>query len=165
MSKTLENLMNAFAGESQANRKYTAFAKKAEAEGYPQIAKLFRAAAEAETIHALEEFRVAGKIGSTKENLQSAVSGETYEYTDMYPEFTKQAQEEANKPAERILKHAMAAEKVHAELYQQALDTIDQPAEAFDYYLCPICGYIHARSAPDSCPICGNPGKRFVVVK
>lgn len=160
MEKTLKDLMEAFAGESQANRKYTAFARKAEAEGKANAAKLFRAAADAETIHALKHLEVAGKIGSTAENLKAGVEGETYEYKDMYPEFLKDAEAEGNKAAIMTFTFAMKAEEVHAGLYQEALDNIDQTEEVF-YYLCPVCGNIE-KSVPEKCSICGVPGSKFI---
>ncbi len=160
MSKTTDNLMDAFAGESQANRKYTAFAKKAEQEGHLNAAKLFRAAADAETIHALKHFEVAGKIGSTMENLKSGVEGETYEYKDMYPPFVEQAEAEGNKAAVRTFTFAMKAEEVHAGLYQEAMDNLDNQEEVF-YYLCPVCGNIE-KVVPGKCPICGVAGEKFI---
>jgi len=158
--KTMKNLMEAFAGESQANRKYTAYAKKAEAEGKLNAAKLFRAASDAETLHALKELEVAGKIKSTEENLKDGIAGETYEYTEMYPDFIKEAEEEGNKMAATIFRFAMKAEEVHAGLYKDALENIDQTEEVF-YYLCPVCGNIE-KSVPDKCVICGVPGERFI---
>lgn len=155
MNNTQKNLAAAFAGESQANRKYLAFAKQAEAEKLPQVAKLFRAAAEAETIHAHTHLRNLGLIKSTAENLKSAIEGETYEFTEMYPGFISEATSE-NQPT-AILKGmqlANDAEKVHAELYQKALDTLTNPV-AVDYYLCMVCGHIAEGSAPDQCPVCG----------
>lgn len=151
--KTMENLAAAFAGESQANRKYLAFARQADAEGHTQAAKLFRAAAEAETLHALSHFKAMGKIKSTAENLQAAIDGETYEFTNMYPDFIRQAEAEGNKEALRSFTLANDAEKVHAELYQKALSALNEK-QSFDYYLCTICGHIAEGSAPDSCPIC-----------
>lgn len=158
--KTLKNLMDAFAGESQANRKYTAYAKKAEAEGKTNAAKLFRAASDAETIHALKHFEVAGKIGPTSDNLKDAVLGETYEYKDMYPDFVKEAEAENNKAALMSFTFAMKAEEVHARLYQEALDNLDQTEEIF-YYLCPVCGNIE-KFVPEKCSICGVPGSKFI---
>jgi len=158
--KTLKNLMEAFAGESQANRKYLAYAKKAEEEGNLNAAKLFRAAAEAETLHALKEFEIAGKIGSTADNLKDAISGETYEYTQMYPEFVKEAEASGNKAALRAFTLAMKAEEVHARLYKEALDNLDSKEEIF-YYLCPVCGNIE-KSIPEKCSICGVPGEKFI---
>ncbi len=160
MSNTQDNLMAAFAGESQANRKYTAYSKKAEAEGKLNAAKLFRAAADAETIHALKHFDVAGKIGGTVENLKDAVAGETHEYKDMYPDFVKQAEAEGNKGALMSFTFAMKAEEVHARLYQEALDNLDAEGEVF-YYLCPVCGNIE-KAVPEKCPICGAPGSKFI---
>lgn len=158
--KTMENLMTAFTGESEANRKYTAYAKKAEAEGKLNAAKLFRAASDAETLHALKHFEVAGKIGSTADNLKDGVKGETYEYKKMYPDFVKQAEAEGNKAAQISFTFAMKAEEVHAGLYQEALDNIDQTEEAF-YYLCPVCGNIE-KSVPEKCKICGVMGSKFI---
>lgn len=159
-SKTLENLMAAFAGESQANRKYTAYSKKAEQEGNINAAKLFKAAADAETLHALRHFEVAGKIGSTAENLKDGVAGETYEYKDMYPDMVKEAEEAGNQAAVMSFSFAMRAEEVHAKLYQEALDNLDQKTEVF-YYLCPTCGNIE-KYVPERCVICGVAGDKFI---
>ncbi|MDD2374102.1 MAG: hypothetical protein PWP10_3661 [Clostridiales bacterium] len=159
-NKTQENLMAAFAGESQANRKYTAYARKAEAEGKKNAAKLFKAASDAETLHALKEFEVAGKISSTEENLKDAFAGETYEYKEMYPDFIKEAEAEGNKAAARIFDYAMKAEEVHARLYNEALENLDETEEVF-YYLCPVCGNIE-KSVPDKCSICGVVGSKFI---
>ncbi len=159
-SKTKDNLMEAFAGESQANRKYMAYAKAAEKEGRLNAAKLFRAAADAETLHALKEFELAGKVGSTADNLKDAVAGETYEYQEMYPPFIKEAEAEGNKAAAMIFTFAMKAEEVHARLYQEALETLDQTEEVF-YYLCPVCGNIE-KFQPEKCSICGVPGDKFI---
>lgn len=160
MSKTLENLMAAFAGESQANRKYLAYSKKAEADGKINAAKLFKAASDAETLHALKHFEVAGKISSTSENLKDAVEGETHEYQEMYPDFVKEAEAEGNKAALVSFNYAMKAEEVHARLYQEALDNLDQTEEIF-YYLCPVCGNIE-KAVPDKCSICGVSGAKFI---
>ena len=159
-SKTLDNLMAAFAGESQANRKYLAYAKKAEKDGNLNAAKLFRAASDAETLHALKHFEVAGKIGSTAENLKDGIAGETYEYTEMYPDFVKEAEAEGNTAALRTFSFAMKAEEVHARLYREALENLDQKEEVF-YYLCPVCGNIET-FVPDQCSICGVSGDRFI---
>lgn len=159
-NKTLKNLMAAFAGEAEANRKYTAYAKKAEKEGKLNAAKLFRAAADAETLHALRHFEVAGKVGSTEDNLKDGIEGETYEYKQMYPPFIKQAAAEGNKSAVMSFTFAMKAEEVHARLYQDALENIDQREEVF-YYLCPVCGNIE-KSRPDKCSICGVAGAKFI---
>lgn len=159
-NKTLQNLMEAFAGESQANRKYTAYAKKAESEGKTNAAKLFRAASDAETLHALKHFEVAGKISTTVDHLKDAVSGETHEYQDMYPDFIKEAEAAGNKAAVRSFTYAMKAEEVHARLYKEALENLDQAEEVF-YYLCPVCGNIET-FVPDRCSICGTPGDKFI---
>ena len=159
-NKTFDNLMEAFAGEAQANRKYTAYAKKAEEEGKMNAAKLFRAAADAETLHALKHFEVAGKIGSTADNLKDGIAGETYEYKEMYPDFVKEAETSGNKAALMSFTFAMKAEEVHAGLYQDALDNIDQTEEVF-YYLCPVCGNIE-KIVPEKCSICGVPGDKFI---
>lgn len=159
-NKTLKNLMAAFTGEAEANRKYTAYAKKAEKDGNLNAAKLFRAAADAETIHALKHFEVAGKIGSTADNLKDGVKGETYEYKEMYPDFVKEAEAEGNKAALMSFTFAMKAEEVHAGLYQEALENLDQTEEVF-YYLCPVCGNIE-KFQPEKCSICGVPGDKFI---
>lgn len=158
--KTLNHLMAAFAGEAQANRKYLAYAKKAEAEGKHNVAKLFRVTADAETIHAFKEYELAGKLGSTSDNLQAAIAGETYEFKEMYPEFLKAAEEEGNKAAARAFKFALEAEKVHAQLFQEALDNLGETEEVF-YYLCPVCGNIE-KSIPEKCFICQVPGEKFI---
>lgn len=153
MTKTAQNLMEAFAGESQANRKYLAYAKQAEKEGFPQAAKLFRAAAEAETIHAHAHLRNAGKIGDTMANLQDAIDGETHEFTSMYPQMIKDAQEEGNKVAEKYFAWANAVEEVHANLYKKALAAGGKAPET-DYYVCSVCGYTHEGPHADKCPVC-----------
>ncbi len=145
-SETLKNLMEAFAGESQANRKYTAYAKKAEAEGNMNAAKLFRAASDAETIHALKHFNVAGKVSGTADNLKDAVAGETHEYKEMYPGFVETAKAEGNKAAVMSFTFAMKAEEVHAKLYSDALKNLGSTEEVF-YYLCPVCGNIETSNA------------------
>lgn len=160
---TKDNLLDAFSGESQANRKYLAFAQKAEEDGYTQIAKLFRATAHAETIHAHAHLRVLGGIQDTVENLQNAVEGEAYEFRDMYPAFLKEAQQEGIKPAEFSFKNALAVEEIHHNLYSKALAVVkggqDLPTEAI--YVCPVCGYTVEGNKPDSCPVCNIPGERF----
>jgi len=159
-NKILDYLMEAFAGESQANRKYLAYAKQAEKEGKLNAAKLFRAAADAETLHALKHFEVAGKIGSTADNLKDAIAGETYEYKEMYPPFAKEAEATGNKAALMAFTFAMKAEEVHAKLYKEALENLDKTEEVF-YYLCPVCGNIET-SIPKKCSICGVPGEKFI---
>jgi rubrerythrin len=158
--KTHDNLMASFAGESQANRKYTAFAAVAEQEGHKEIARLFLAAAEAENIHAVGELKLAGKLGDTTANLKAAIEGETYEFTTMYPDFEKDAVSEDNKQAVRVFGFAKEAEKVHAKLYKEALDSLGNESGA-SYYLCPVCGYIEKGNAPDTCPICKAKGSVF----
>jgi rubrerythrin len=159
-SKTLNNLMEAFAGESQANRKYLSYSKKAEADGHINAAKLFKAASDAETLHALKHFEVAGKIGSTVDNLKDAVAGETHEDQEMYPDFIKEAEAEGNKAAIISFTYAMKAEEVHARLYQEVLENLDQNEEIF-YYLCPVCGNIE-KFIPEKCSLCGVSGSKFI---
>ena len=163
MSKTDANLQEAFAGESQANRRYLAFAKQAEKEGYPQVAKLFKAAAEAETVHAHAHLRALGAVGTTAENLKDAVSGETHEYKEMYPAMIAAAKEEGNKSAERSFTYANEVEKIHAGLYQKALDNLDNLEEA-DYYVCSVCGYTCENEPPDNCPVCKAKKESFIKV-
>jgi len=161
MSKSEDGLKEAFAGESQANRKYLAFAAAADKEGFPQAAKLFRAAAEAETVHAHNHLRVLGGIKSTRENLQEAVGGETYEFNQMYPEMLTAARAEGNKDAERSFNYANEVEKIHAALFQKLLNNPGSSKEAYPYYVCPVCGYTAEKEPPGSCPICGTAGKMF----
>jgi rubrerythrin len=166
MSKTEQNLLNAFAGESQANRKYLAFAKKAETDGFPQVAKLFRAAAEAETVHAHAHLKAVGGIKSTAENLQAAVEGEGYEFREMYPPFLKEAQEEGAKKAEISFKYALAVEKVHHGLYQKALEAVNAGNDLPErkVFVCEICGHTVYDKAPEKCPICGVPQTKFLEI-
>ena len=159
-NKTLNNLMEAFAGESQANRKYLSYSKKAESDGKINAAKLFKAASDAETLHALKHFEVAGKISTTVDNLKDAVAGETHEYQNMYPDFIKEAEAEGNKAAILSFTYAMKAEEVHARLYQEALENLDQAEEIF-YYLCPVCGNIE-KFIPEKCSICSVSGDKFI---
>jgi rubrerythrin len=162
MSATEKNLKDAFAGESQANRKYLAFAKKAQEEGFSNIATLFRTAAEAETIHALGHLNALDGVGSTADNLKAAIAGETYEYTEMYPPMLQQAEAENHK-AKRMFHLASKAEAVHAKLYQLALDSLLQGKDLTEtsFYLCPVCGYIELGQPPESCPVCGARRDRF----
>ena len=159
MAKSEENLKAAFAGESQANRTYLAFAKAAEKEGFVQVAKLFRAAAEAETVHALAHLRVLGKVKSTAENLNEAVNGETYEFTKMYPEFIETAKAEGNKAALVSFDYANKVEQVHADLYKKAAESVNAKSDlpAADIYVCPVCGDTFMGEVPDRCPGCGAP--------
>ena len=162
---TEKNLKEAFAGESQANRKYLAFAKRAEQEGFTNVARLFRTTAEAETIHAMGHLTALDGIASTAENLRAAIAGETYEYKEMYPPMLAQAESE-NHRAKRMFGYAVEAEAVHAKLYEMALEAVSQGkdlAEA-NFYLCPVCGHIELGSRPDNCPICGLKGDRFLAL-
>jgi len=159
----MENLETAFAGESQANRKYLFFAEKADKEGQPQIARLFRAAAESETVHARNHLNSMGGIGSTKDNLQAAVEGEHYEFTQMYPGFIEQAKAEKNQGAETSFDWANKVEKIHHRLYQKALEDLEAGKEIKDepYFVCQGCGYTVAGEAPEKCPVCGAPRSMF----
>lgn len=165
MPTTKENLKDAFAGESQANQKYKAFAKKAEKEGFANIAKLFRTTAEAERIHAEGHLKALDMIASTAENLQSAIDGETYEFTEMYPPMVELAQADGHR-AKTMFKFAVDAEEVHAQIYQKALDAVKKGVDmdVSDFYLCPICGYIELGGAPEKCPVCGALQKVFVLI-
>ena len=161
MSKTEDALREAFAGESQANRKYLAFAAKADQEGFPQAARLFRAAADAETIHAHSHLRALKGVRSTRENLEEAMAGETHEFRSMYPGMIESARAEGNKEAERSFHFANEVEKVHAALYQKLLKSLGESGETYPYYVCPVCGYTSEREAPETCPVCGAKGKLF----
>ena len=163
MSKTDGNLKAAFAGESQANRRYLAFAKTADQEGQPQVAKLFRAAAEAETIHALAHLRAMGGVGRTLQNLEAAVAGETHEHTSMYPQFIAEAEQEKADDALTMFRFANRIEEIHAGLFnqlRQALAAGAKPAAA-KIFVCSGCGNTVEGAAPDKCPICGAPKKFF----
>jgi rubrerythrin len=165
MTTTETDLKDAFAGESQANRKYLAFARKAEQEGFANVAKLFRTAAEAETIHAHGHLAALDAVRSTAENLTEAVGGETHEYKDMYPPMLERAQAAGHK-AKRMFGYAVKAEEVHAQLFAAALAAVKsgKDLEQTSFYLCPICGHIELGEAPEACPICGVKGSRFVQV-
>jgi len=165
MPTSIENLKDAFAGESQANQKYRAFALKAEQDGFPNIARLFRTTAEAERIHAEGHLRALDAIMATADNLKAAIAGETYEFTEMYPPMVEQARAEGHK-AQRMFGYAVKAEAVHARLYQCALDALLQgrDLQQTSFYLCPVCGYIELGNPPDVCPICGAKGARFTQV-
>ncbi len=164
---TKDNLQEAFAGESQANRKYLAFARKAEQDKLPQVAKLFRAAAEAETVHAHAHLRVMGGIQSTAENLAAAIEGEGFEFQHMYPKFLSEARAEGNKPAEMSFQNALAVEEIHHGLYSKALEAVksgtDLPGATL--FVCPVCGNTVENGVPDKCAICGVPGDKFVEVR
>lgn len=163
MPTTTENLNEAFAGESKAFQKYEAFANKAEKEGFANIAKLLRTTAQAEKIHAEGHLKAMEGIGSTLQNLQAAIEGETYEHDEMYPPMLEQAEAEGHK-AKRMFKYAVEAEKVHAELYRKALEAVrnGEDLSETNFYLCPVCGRIEMGTPPDNCPICGVPASKYV---
>lgn len=160
---TIDNLKEAFAGESQANQKYRAFAKKAEQDGFPNIARLFRTAAEAERIHAEGHLKNLAGIGSTAENLKAAIEGETYEYTTMYPPMAKTAEAEGHR-AKVMFGYATKAEAVHAELYKRAFEAVQRGEDLAQasFYVCPVCGHIEFGNPPERCPICGAPAAKFM---
>lgn len=166
MVKTTENLRSAFAGESKANRRYLAFAGKAEEEGFSQVAKLFKAAAEAEKIHALNHFGTLGEIRSTPENVNTAVAGETFEYKKMYPEYISDAKKEGNQQAAWSFDVANRVEQVHAGLFSEAAQKLKNKEELgqVDYYVCGICGNTVEGTAPEKCSICGAPRAKFFKV-
>jgi rubrerythrin len=163
---TQENLQAAFAGESQANRKYLAFAAKAAADGHPQIARLFRAAAAAETVHAHAHLRVMQGVQDTAANLQAAIEGEGYEFRDMYPEFLREAEAEGNQAAVITFRNALAVEKIHHQLYEDALKSLQQGQDLPEtpIFVCDVCGNTVTGEIPDRCPICGVPRERFTEV-
>ena len=165
MATTLDNLKEAFAGESQANQKYRAFAKKAERDGFPNVARLFRTAAEAERIHAEGHLSAMEGVKSTCENLEAAIAGETYEYKEMYPPMVEQAKADEHK-AKRMFGYALDAEAVHAKLYAMALECVKQGQDLtqVDFYLCPVCGYIEMGKPTEACPVCGTKIEKFVQV-
>ena len=165
MTSTQDNLKEAFAGESQANQKYRAFAKKAEQDGFKNISKLFRLTAEAEKIHAEGHLKSLDGIGSTAQNLQAAIDGETYEFTTMYPPMVKQAEADGHK-AKRMFAYAVEAEAVHAKLYAMALEAVKQGKDLTDveFYLCPVCGYIEIGKPTNACPICGTKAEKFITL-
>ena len=163
MPTTLENLKEAFAGESQAFQKYSSFAKRADQDGVPTIARLFRLTAQAEKIHAEGHFKSMDAVGSTVDNLKAAIEGETYEFTHMYPPMLQQAEKDGHK-AKKMFSYAVEAEAVHARLYTQAMEAAKagKDLNVKDFYLCPVCGYIEFGKAPDKCPVCGTLGTKFV---
>jgi rubrerythrin len=167
MDNSMENLQAAFAGESQASRKYLYFAEKADKEGQSQVARLFRAASEAETVHARNHLNVMKGVKSVKENLNAAVRGEHEEFTEMYPGFIETAKKEGNPEAEKTFVWANAVEKIHHGLYKEALKAVDAGQKLNDepYYVCPVCGNTVLGKAPDRCPICGAPGSKFKKVE
>lgn len=161
MSKTVQDLEQAFAGESQANRKYLAFAKMADQEGFKHSARLFRAAAEAETIHAHTHLKALGWVKSTRENLEAAIAGELFEFEKMYPPMIKEAEAEGNSTAIRSFKYAHAVEEVHAGLFKEALAALDSGAEATDIHVCGICGHTVQGGPPEKCPVCSAGQKAY----
>ena len=164
---TSENLKEAFAGESQANRMYLAFAKKADADGYGQVARLFRAAAAAETVHAHAHFDVMGGVKSTADNVRAGIDGEGFEFQNMYPKFVAEAESEGNGEAAQSFGNAMAVEEIHHGLYSQALKSVEAGTDlpAARIFVCPVCGNTVLDEAPDPCPICRSPKDRFIEVK
>ncbi len=167
MNKTTDNLKGAFAGESQANRKYSIFAEKAEKEGQPRIARLFRAAADAEAVHARNHLKAMQELKTTAENLTAAIGGESYEFTDMYPAFIKQAEEDNASEAAGSFKMANKVEQIHHDLYKEALEALQkgQAQELKPFYVCQFCGNTVEGEAPDRCPVCGRPRKIFKLVE
>ena len=167
MANTKKNLEDAFAGESQASRRYLYFAEKAESDGHPQIARLFRAAVESETVHARNHFNVLGGVGSTAENLEGAMGGEEYEFTHMYPVFIKEAKAEGNTKAETSFDNANQVEQIHYGLYQKALEALQvgKAMKEEPFFVCQVCGNTVAGEAPEKCPICGAPGSKFKEVE
>ncbi len=165
MATTIDNLKQAFAGESQANQKYRAFAKKAEQDGFPNIARLFRTTAEAERIHAEGHLKAMDELCSTIENLQAAIQGETYEYTQMYPPMLEQAKADDHK-AKRMFGYALEVEEVHAKLYKLALEAAQQGKDLTEteFYLCPVCGRIEFGKPTEPCPVCGTKPDKFVLI-
>ena len=166
MSQTSDNLQEAFAGESQASRKYLYFAEKADEEGRKQIARLFRAASDAETVHARNHLRVMQGIKSTADNLKAAIGGEHYEFTRMYPDFIKQADAEGNKTANDTFDLANRVEQIHHRLYQTALNILEKGQDMTEkpIYVCQYCGNTVEGEPPDRCPICGMPKKMFKLI-
>ena len=167
MGNTKENLQHAFAGESQANRMYLAFAEKAKQEGFEQVAKFFRAAAESETVHALAHFRVMGGVNDTAKNLDEAIKGERHEYTTMYPEFVEQAQADNDKSAERSFVYAMEVEELHEGEFIAAKEAVESGKDlpAADLHVCKVCGYVAKDSPPQACPVCNSPARAFRAVE
>jgi rubrerythrin len=166
MTKTVDDLKSAFAGESQANRRYLAFARKADEEGFSQIGKLFRATAEAETVHALNHLRIANDVGSTAENIDTAIAGETFEFKKMYPEYVNDAKQEGNPQASWSFEVANKVEQIHAGLFSKAIRLLKSKKELpqVDYYVCSVCGNTVEGVAPERCPICGSPQAKFFKV-
>jgi len=163
MSKTQENLKEAFAGESQANRRYLAFAKVAENEGKTNLAKLFRVVAEGETIHALKHLNNIGQVKDSIENVKAAIAGETYETEKMYPGFIAQAEEEGNGGAKISFIGANEVEKTHKATFEKALEAVKagNDIEEVQYHVCSVCGELFEGEVPDNCPVCKAPKEKF----
>jgi rubrerythrin len=163
VSDSKKCLEEAFAGESQANRRYLAYAEKADREGYAQAARLFRAAAAAETVHAHNHLRAMNAVGSTRENLKDAIAGETHEFKSMYPEMIETAEEEEDTRALRSFRYANEVEKIHARLYSEMSESLElkREEEGYPYFVCPVCGHTAEREAPETCPVCGTAGDRY----
>ncbi|MFO8060370.1 MAG: rubrerythrin family protein [Bacillota bacterium] len=160
---TQDNLMEAFAGESQANRRYLAFARKADKDGFPNVARIYRAIAEAETVHALKHLEVAGEIGEVADNLVASEEGERHEYTVMYPEFIEEAEEEGHSRALRGFRQANEAEKVHGKIFSRLLTAVQKGDDGpgGNVEMCPVCGWVGLEDIPERCPICNTPSERF----
>ena len=162
--KTEENLKDSFAGESQAHLKYLAFADKADKENYPNTARLFRANAFAEQVHATNHLKTLSGVNKTEENLLAAIEGETFEVTKMYPDYLNTAREEGEKKAETVMHWALEAEKVHADLYKKARESVHNGVDVTlkSLHVCGVCGYTVDGDAPETCPVCGSPKRMFV---
>jgi rubrerythrin len=161
---TRENLQASFAGESQAHVKYLAFADKAEREGKPNIANLFRAVAHAELIHAINHLKELGGIGTTADNLVEAKGGEDFEVAEMYAAYLAVAELQEEKRAARSMNYAMEAEKLHSELYAAARAAVDAGEDIGEVvaWVCPVCGYtVVGDNVPERCPICNSLRKVF----
>jgi rubrerythrin len=165
MANTEELLRSAFAGESQTNRRYLAYAIRAEEEGYPHVARLFRAAAASETIHAQNYLRALGEIRSTRENIREAFSVETTAFKKRYPEMMETARAEGNRDAERLFQYAMESEKIHARLFKKLLDDLEKPPQPISYHICQGCGHTAEKEPPEACPVCGMEGTLYSVVE
>lgn len=167
MTKSEDDLMAAFAGESQANRTYLAFAKKADKEGYKQVAKVFRAAAAAETVHAHNHLRAAGGIKDTISNVKAAIEGEHHEFSKMYPEMLEHAKADGNKKAEQSFHWANEVEKIHHKLYSGALEAVEKKEDLteVDMFICPVCGFTVEGEVPDVCPVCKAKGSTFILIE
>ncbi len=167
MAKTDDNLKAAFAGESQANRKYTVFAEKAAQEQFPTVARLFRAAAAAEAVHAGNHLRAMRGVGTTLENVKAAASGESAEFREMYPAFIEQAKKDGNDVARKTFDYANQVEKIHHGFYNKAADSLGKGKDlpATKYFVCRGCGNTVEGEAPEKCSICGAPKSWFMQIE